>query len=170
MRFFSAKRLCVSVEDIDFINPPNPSEGRECGVRLEVRLAETDTDPASIYASRAVSIGRGVCRVDLLETAPNAQDRMHWHPRMPDGEPGDRIFEEELRDNPLKWLSDFLRDGVETLRRAGIEDPERYEQDAKELRRISDLIVADATAGLQRYRSTRWPEVERDHRGMALVG
>src|SRR5215472_18707977 len=101
MRIFVADGLSVSVEDIDFIDPGHVEYGRERGVRVELRISEEDTRPGSIYASRGMAIGRAVCRFDLLESAAGAQDRMHWHPQMTDGHPCERVFEAELRADPL---------------------------------------------------------------------
>src|SRR5215469_1752337 len=97
MRIFGADGLCVSVEDIDFHNPNRLSDGRERGVRVELRTVAEDSAPGSIYASRGLDVGRAVCRFDLLESAPGAQDRMHWHPTMTNGEPCARVFEADLR-------------------------------------------------------------------------
>jgi len=170
MRLFLADRLCVSVEDTDFLNPNRLEDGRECGVRLEIRFVQADDFPGSIYASRGLSVGRAVCRFDLLESAPGAQDRMHWHPDMPNGEATARLFDDELRADPLGWLSKRLTDAVGTLELAGVDDPKRYARDAETLARQADAIVAEAAAGLDRFRSAGWPEVAgRDERGMAVA-
>jgi hypothetical protein len=170
MRLFIADRLCVSVEDIDFLNPNRLQDGRECGVRLELRFVQADDFPGTIYASRSLSVGRAVCRFDLLESAPRAQDRMHWHPDMPDGEASERVFDDQLRGDPLGWLGKRLTDAVGTLELAGVDDPKRYAQDAEALARQADAIVAEAAAGLDRFRSAAWPEVAgRDERGMAIA-
>jgi hypothetical protein len=171
MRIFVAGGLSVSVEDIDFMDPGHPEYGRERGVRLELRISAQDTLPGSIYASRGLSIDRAVCRFDLLESGPGAQDRMHWHPRMTDGDPCERVFETDLRADPLAFLGERLRDAVGLLERAGVEDPKRFAGDAATLARMADAIVADAAAGLERLRGDGWPEVSgRDDRGMAIAG
>ncbi len=171
MRIFVAKRLCVSVEGIDFLNPNRLQDGRECGARLELRIAEEDTLPGSIYASRGLAITRGVCRFDLLESAPGASDRMHWHPVMPNGEGRKRLYDDELSTDPLWWLGRRLRDAVDLLKEGGVEDPDRFAEDAKVLAGMADDIVADAATTLDRFRREPWPPVEaRDERGMALTG
>ncbi|SOE10458.1 hypothetical protein SAMN06272775_1500 [Streptomyces sp. 2323.1] len=165
-----ANRLCVSVEMLDFVNPNRLQDGRECGVRLELRLSEPDTLPGSIYASRALSITRGVCRFDLLESAPGAQDRMHWHPEMPNGEGRKRLYDDELARDPMGWLGRQLRDAIGLLKTGGVDAAERFADDARLLARMADDIVADATDTLSRSRRTPWPPVERrDERGMALA-
>jgi hypothetical protein len=170
MRLFLADRLCVSVEDIDFLNPNRLQDGRECGVRLEMRFVQADDFPGSIYASRGLSVGRAVCRFDLLESAPGAQDRMHWHPDMPNGEATARLFDDDLRADPLGWLNKRLTDAIGTLELAGVDDPKRYARDAETLAGQADTIVAEAAAGLDRFRKAAWPEVAgRDERGMAIA-
>ena len=170
MRIYVADRLCVTVEDLDFLNPNRPQDGRECGARLELRLVEEDTLPASIYAARGLTISRGVCRFDLLESAPGAQDRMHWHPEMPDGEGRKRLFDDHLTDDPLGWVRERLCDAVGTLELSLVEDPGQYRPDANALARMADMIVADTAATLERFRTQPWPAVEeRDERGMAVV-
>lgn len=155
---------------LDFLNPNRLQDGRECGVRLELRLSEPDTLPGSIYASRAVSITRGVCRFDLLESAPGAKDRMHWHPEMPNGEGRKRLYDDELTRDPVGWLGRQLRDAIGLLKTGGIDAPERFADDARLLARMADDIVADAADTLSRSRRAPWPPVERrDERGMALV-
>lgn len=171
MRIFIAKRLCVSVEDLDFVNPNRLQDGRECGVRLELRLCTPDTLPGSIYASRGLDISRGLCRFDLLESAPGAQDRFHWHPVMPNGEGRRRLYDDGLSCDPLAWLGARLRDAVGLLDLAGVEDPASFAPDAAALAGIADDIVADTAGRLERMRATPWPPVEqRDERGMAVVG
>jgi hypothetical protein len=171
MRLFTAERLCVSVEDVDFVNPNRLEDGRECGVRVEVRTVDTDTRPATIYASRALAVGRAVCRFDLLESAPRAQDRMHWHPNMPDGEPCDRVFDTEMRTNPVDFVGAHLRDAVKLLDRCGVPDAATFAPSATALAAITDDIAADIGTTLERIRSTPWPEVStRDERGMPVHG
>jgi hypothetical protein len=134
-----------------------------------LRFVQADDFPGSIYASRGVSVGRAVCRFDLLESAPSAQDRMHWHPSMPGGDPVERLFDDDLRRDPLGWLGKRLTDAVGTLELAGVDDPKRYAKDAETLARQADAIVAEAAAGLARFRAG-WPETSgRDERGMALT-
>jgi hypothetical protein len=170
MRLFLAERLCVSVEAVDFLNPNRLQDGRECGARLEIRFAQADDFPGTIYASRGLSVGRAVCRFDLLESAPGAQDRMHWHPDMPNGEARERVFDDGLRSDPLAWLSKRLTDAVGTLELAGVDDPKRYAKDAEVLAWQADAIIAEAGAVLNRFRKAGWPEVAgRDERGMAVA-
>jgi hypothetical protein len=171
MRLFTADRLCVSVEDIDFLNPNRLRDGRERGVRVEVRTIAEDTGPGSIYASRSLGVDRAICRFDLLESGPGAADRMHWHPRMPDGEPCPREFDPQLRTDPIGFLGDRLRDAVGLLEHCGADDPGGYAADAESLAGTAEAILADVDAALRRIRLEPWPVIaRRDHRGMPLTG
>src|SRR5262245_15299151 len=106
------ERLAVTVARIDFLDPAVAAEpaARERGVRIEVRPV-TDVAEGSIYSSPSRTLQSAVCRIDLLESAPGAADRMHWHPQMRDGEPGDRTFDPDMPADPVGWLVRFLRDG-----------------------------------------------------------
>lgn len=170
MRIHVADNLCVSVEDVDLLNPNRLADGRERGVRVELRTIEPDAGPGSIYVSRGLSVGRGICRFDLLESAPGAQDRMHWHPEMTDGEPSRRVFDPELRADPLAFVGDRLRDVVALLELVGVRRPDRFADAARTLAGLADAIVADVATRLERQRSDPWPEVrERDERGMPVA-
>src|SRR6266568_1572046 len=156
MRLFTAAGLCVSVEDIDFIDPNRTEYGRERGVRVELRTAAQDTEPGSVYVSRAVDVGRAVCRFDFLESAPEAQDRMHWHPVMNNGEPGERVFEDGLRTDPVGFLGERLRNSVALLKFCGVQEPERFADDSTALAATTDAILADVGAALARIRREPW--------------
>lgn len=170
MRIYVADSLSVSVEDVDFLNPNRLADGRERGVRVELRIIEPDAGPGTIYVSRGLLVGRAVCRFDLLESAPGAQDRMHWHPDMTDGEPSQRVFDPALRDDPLAFLGARLRNADGLLDMVGVAEPTRYAAAAKALAGEADAIVADVAASLARLRRDPWPEVsERDERGMPVA-
>lgn len=168
-------RIAVAVEGVDFLDPALADQGpgvRERGARLEVHPLDTISSPeASIYASRPVAAGRALCRVDLLESAPNAADRMHWHPAMVGGEPGDRVFDAELSGDPLGWVRRRLLDGTGFLRDAGITDPGAFGEDVRAMAGAADDIVDQTAKILDRARRDPWPSVTaRDVRGMAAVG
>lgn len=166
MRIFGADGLCVSVEEVDF-RDPNHDYGRECGVRVELRTLEQEPEPGSIYRSRAFTVGRAVCRFDFLESAPRAQDRMHWHPNMSEGEPRTRVFDEDLKTDPLKFLETRLRDGMGLLEFCKVEQPQRFAADAETLTLAADAIVADVSAALEKIRTQPWPSEEaRNERGL----
>jgi hypothetical protein len=144
--------LAVTVARIDFLDPAVADEpdARERGVRVEVRPADV-VRRGSIYASSAVSIEPADYRIDLLESRPGAADRMHWHPTMTDGEPGERVFDPALSADPLAWVTERLSGagGVG----AHVEE-----------------IVEEIDRGLEWARQP-WPPIERvdrDERGLAV--
>lgn len=168
---FCFARLAIQVEDIDFLNPKIADEPdvRERGARIELRPVETaDAPGGSIYSSQSVSSGLGLCRLDFLESAPYARDRMHWHPAMIDGEPRKRTFDKELSADPIGWLRGRLNDGARFLRDAGVTDTAPYALDIRMMAELADDVVAQVERVLARARA-EWPEVSaRDERGMPV--
>jgi hypothetical protein len=73
--------LAVAVRRVDFLDPAVADEpdARERGVRIEVRPVPA-RNQGTIYVSDATALEPAVCRIDFLESAPGAADRMHWHP------------------------------------------------------------------------------------------
>lgn len=159
-------RLAVSVARVDFLDPALAGEPdvRERGVRVEVRPVTTYAE-GSIYASPSHALRPALCRIDLLESAPGAADRMHWHPAMRDGEPGDRTFEVAMPPDPVGWLTAFLRQDLgDFLARAGAAEEAG---DTGRVAAVVPEIAAAVDAGLAWARTSPWPEVARDPRGMA---
>lgn len=169
---FCFGQLAVSVEDVDFVDPARADEPdvRERGARVELRpVKAVDGNGTSIYASPTVTGGPALCRLDFLESAPHAADRMHWHPAMTRGEPERRTFDDALSADPIGWLRARLTDGAAFLRDAGVSDPGPYEADLAALAAGADDVVAQVERVLERARRP-WPEVSgRDERGMATT-
>lgn len=158
----------VTAEVVDFSDPALSDwpDVRERGVRLELCpvLARTD---GSIYASAERTLLPAVVRIDLLESRPGAADRMHWHPVMVDGEPGDRTFDEDMPADTAEWLLRLLRDVGPRLRAAGLDlDGAR----SRDVRRIASAAEEITGAAMRDLESTRapWPVVQRDDRGLAV--
>ncbi|MGP4016216.1 hypothetical protein [Saccharopolyspora sp. 5N708] len=168
-RAFCFQNLAVTVEGIDFLDPnrATDSDVRERGVRIELRGLAEVADAGSIYASHPVRLGHGLCRFDLLESRPGAADRMHWHPMMTGGEPGQRVFDHALSQDPTGWLGDRLRDVAPLLRRAGL-DPAEHADEVRAVARAAEEIVACVAAILGEARKP-WPEVRRDVRGLVPI-
>jgi hypothetical protein len=162
-------RLAVTLARIDFLDPALMDEDdvRERGVRVELRVVDT-TCTGSIYASPGVDLRPAVCRIDLLESAPYAVNRMHWHPVMEDGEPGDRTFEVSMVDDPLDWLDQHLRQSDVLLAQSGVTVDDVMRLDIETIREVVPDIVAAAARGLEWARVEPWPDVDRDERGLAL--
>jgi hypothetical protein len=167
-RIWTFSSSAVSVCGIDFLDPARAHQPdvRERGVRVEVRPLRAD-QTGSVYASPTLSLDPALVRVDLLESAPYAADRMHWHPRMSGGEPGDRTFDPELSRDPDRWLANFLTDLDAILRSA--HPTEVVDGLAADLHTIADArdeIVRTALALLANAREP-WPDVTHDERGLS---
>lgn len=158
--------VAVTLARIDFLDPALAGEpdARERGVRLEVRPVRW-ARPSSVYASATSILEPAVSRFDLLESRPGAADRMHWHPTMADGEPGDRVFDVALSGDPLGWLDERLTRFDEVLEQAG--HPAVSPEELSDVRAAAAEVVDDAARGLDWAREP-WPEVDRDERGLAV--
>lgn len=158
--------LAVTLARIDFLDPASAAaQPRERGVRLEIRPVQADAS-GSIYSSPGLALAPAVCRIDLLESAPGAADRMHWHPVMTAGEPGARQFDPSMPADPTGWLSDRLREVQALLGMSSMPDIERYADSARSIAEASAEIV-DATRDGLDWARRPWPKVARDERGMA---
>ena len=106
-RLWTFGRLAVTMRRVDFLDPvlAGQPHARERGVRVEIKPAQARSR-GSVYASDVVTLDQALCRCDFLESGPGKADRMHWHPDMADGEPGDRRSKRECR--PTHRLVDLL--------------------------------------------------------------
>jgi hypothetical protein len=164
------ERLAVTLGRIDFLDPAlaDQDDVRERGARLEIRLVETTTT-GSIYASPQRRLQPAVCRIDLLESAPYAEDRMHWHPVMEAGEPGGRTFDVTMAGDPLGWLEDRLTRSDELIAESGVPVDAQVHADIEAIREVVPEIVAEAGRALDWARIDPWPVVARDARGLAIA-
>jgi len=160
--------LAVTMARIDFLDPAFASQPdtRERGVRLELRPSSSGRVD-NIYASPEVTLQPAVCRIDLLESSPGAADRMHWHPIMDAGDPGDRVFDPAIPANPLGWLAERLADVPGLLTLAGVDDIGQHSHSAQLIAENAAEIVEAARSGLEWAREP-WPDVIQDERGMAV--
>src|SRR4051794_36894024 len=163
-------RLAISVARIDFLDPAVAGEpgARERGFRIVVRLVESTVD-GSIYVSGSQHLQPAICRIDFLESRPGAADRMHWHPSMEHGEPGERTFDDDMPPDPVGWLTAYLRDPRAFLVRAGVIDVDAMPVDLEAVRAAADEIGTVVEEGLAWARASPWPEVAHDNRGMAAT-
>lgn len=163
-------RLAVTLVRVDFLDPAlaDQDDVRERGARLEIRLVDT-TFAGSIYASPARLLQPAGCRIDLLESKPFAADRMHWHPVMEYGEPGDRTFDGTMVDDPLRWLGEHLRRADVLLARSGAHVEKLMLADFKAIREFVPDIVAATGECLEWARVEPWPDVTRDDTGLAIT-
>ena len=167
-RVWTFDRLAV-MRRVDFLDPAmtGQPDARERGVRVEIKPAQTQAR-GSVYASDVVTLEQALCRCDFLESGSGKADRMHWHPEMAGGEPGDRTFEADMPADPRGWLTTFLRTGLsDYLSRSGL-DVTSYADDLAEIGDTADEVGRALDEGLAWAREP-WPDVAHDERGMALA-
>ncbi|MEQ3549782.1 hypothetical protein WIS52_04810 [Pseudonocardia nematodicida] len=158
--------IAVTGEEIDFQDPAETGpDVRERGLRIELRMVEPATAAGSVYASTGWAAGPAFCRFDLLESRPDARDRIHWHPAMTGGEPDDRVFDADLSHDPAGWMRRRLADAGPLLREAGIDGD--HDDALRELRAGIAVIGSWIDRGLEDMRRP-WPDVEHDERGLAV--
>jgi hypothetical protein len=165
-RAWTFPTVAVTVAEIDFLDPGLPAGepgARERGVRVEVRPVGW-APGGSVYASPTATLHPAVCRVDLLESAPGAADRMHWHSAMVAGEPGDRVFDAAIPADPLGWLTARLTSLDELLAGSALR-PAAADLDA--VARCAEQVAAVVADGLA-WARTPWPDTTHDERGMAV--
>jgi hypothetical protein len=162
--------LCVTVAEVDFLDPELRSQpgARERGVRVEIRPTASGGTGGTVYASIPISLQPAICRIDLLESRPGAADRMHWHPAMLSGEPGDRTFDTALSEDPLRWLAERLRDLDRLLGGHHVAARAAYGGDTSAVARVAEEVVGAVGAGLASSRAP-WPDLQHDERGMAIA-
>ncbi len=169
-RLWLFERLAVSVATIDFLDPALSTGGdvRERGVRIEVRRVGP-LPAGSIYASPALSLSPAIVRVDLLESAPGAADRMHWHPAMCEGEPGERTVDPTISDDLARWLRTFLSKLGQAIGTRDVAPTDDLSHDLAAITDAAEEIVDHAMDSLAQMRQP-WPAVQHDHRGLARAG
>lgn len=149
MQAFCFGTLGVTLEDLYFIDPtPAPGqEGPERGVRVELRLLPAQEWRGSVYAAQRFVLDEALWRADFFESVergPGSRDRMHHHPEMDGNEPGSRVFDRTLTQDPFAWLERRLTDLPEPCRA-----PE-HEAGAAELLANAPRIVEAARTMLAR--------------------
>jgi hypothetical protein len=143
---FGFERVGVLVSDLYIVleNPQPGHEGAEHGVRLEVRLLERGELRGSVYSARPIEAGAPVWRADLLESVdgpPGSFNRSHHHPVFAGWEPGRRVFDENLKADPVQFVGDQLADLEGLLERSGLADDKEAAADADSLRAAVPEII-----------------------------
>ena len=157
-------QLAITAEEIDFVDPAETGpDVRERGLRIEFRVVHEHRE-GSIYASDRWTVQPAFCRLDLLESGPGRGDRVHWHPAVEDGEPGDRVFDSALTADPVAWIREKLQDLPAFLRRTGKPD---LAIDWESLDAERDGVIDWLQHAHSRSRRP-WPAASHDERGLAL--
>jgi hypothetical protein len=154
---FCFDKLGFTVEDIYFVDPdPYPGqEGPERGVRVELRVLDPQPQRGSVYSSPKIVLDTAIWRVDLLESVaagPGSHDRVHYHPGMAANEPGDRVFDPALSDDPAGWLAGRLAE-PEKILGDKFGDLMPYAADIAAIRGESGAMVATVSTLLARVRA-----------------
>lgn len=155
---FGFERVGVLVSDLYIVleNPQPGHEGAEHGVRLEVRLLERGELRGSPYSARPIEAGLPVWRADLLEAVdgpPGSFNRSHHHPVFTGWEPGRRVFDDDLKADPVQFVADQLCDLPGLLERSGLGDDKEAAADAQSLRGCVPEIIETVKRLLARVRS-----------------
>lgn len=166
---FGFDHVGVVLSDLYFLDPNQKpgQEGAEHGVRLEVRLLERKELEGSVYSAQPIGIGRPVWRADLLERVeaePGSYDRTHHHPNFTGWEPGQRVFEPALSEDPVTFVGEQLADLPLLLKRAGIDDSEASAADAQALRATLPEILDATRRLLQRVHNGELGQAPADAR------
>ena len=111
----------------------------------------------TIHSSAALSLKPAIIRIDTLESAPNKADRMHFHPGMVDGEPGERAFDENMVKNPIDWLLSYLEKLHDCVGQA----------DGRSIAEAAEVITRETAEFLEEARQPG-PEVVHDERGLVV--
>jgi hypothetical protein len=169
-RVWAFDRLAITMSRVDFLDPAlvGRSDLRERGVRVEVKPVRRQTR-GSVYASDLMTVDQALCRFDFLESGPGRADRMHWHPEMTDGEPGDRAFDGDMPADPGGWLTTFLGGGLHDHLSGRGHAVAASTADLVAIGEAAGEIGRALEEGLAWAREP-WPDVEHDHRGMAGSG
>jgi hypothetical protein len=101
-----------------------PMDPPERGTRVEVRLLAPEPHRGSRSAAQRHVIDQPVFRADLFDQVdgpPGNLRSAHFHPRFHGVEPCERSWSDELRADPVGWLTEQLKDLRQLLDRAGVD-------------------------------------------------
>ena len=141
IRAFVFERTAVLVWPDQVANTPP-----EHGARVEVRFRDREQRGSGAAAQRVV-IDMPVFRADLfdrLDQEPGNMGAAHFHPTFDGVEPCRRQWKDELKNDPIGWISAELSDLPALLGRSGLVDATEpwVEADAEEMRAAVPLVTA----------------------------
>ncbi len=145
----------VAVIVFPWNEPGNPPER---GTRVEVRMQGDEPQRGSQFAAQRVVIDHPVFRADLFDQVnhpPGNLRSAHFHPNFEGVEPSDRVWRDEIKQDPTAWLAGELSDLGAVLRRGGIDiaGAAWVESDAAAVRDAIPTIVAAVEATWESVRS-----------------
>ena len=134
----------------------------EHGARIEVRLLDAPAHRGTESAAQLLVINRPLWRVDLfdrLDRAAGTFSAAHFHPTFDGLEPSERVWDDELRDDPWHWAIQQLSDIDSIFAAKGVNIVD-VDVDFDEVRAEAAQIVATAQA----YAPTACTSVQSCHR------
>jgi hypothetical protein len=87
-----------------------------------------------------------------VDGPPGSFDRTHYHPAMPDWEPGRRVFDRDLSAHPVEWVGARLAGLEALLAEAGVPSDPADARDAEALRGCLGEIMDTVSRLLERVR------------------
>jgi len=124
-----------------------PMEPAERGARVEVRLLADEPRRGSPAAAQRVVIDAPVFRADLFDQVGHPAGNLrsaHFHPTFHGVEPCDRHWRDDIKHDPLGWLSAELGDLPGLLARSGAEvtDASSLQSDGAAVHGVIPDVVA----------------------------
>ena len=99
-----------------------PMDPPERGTRIEVRLLAEEPGRGTPSAAQRIVIDQPLFRADLFDRMDLPTGNLgsaHFHPSFDGVEPCDRVWNDEIKQDPVTWLSGELGDLPGLLERAG---------------------------------------------------
>jgi len=101
-----------------------PMDPPERGTRVEVRLVDHEPRRGSRFAAQRIAVDKPVWRADLFDQVTSPPGNLlsaHFHPGFNGNEPCPRVWDPDIRSDPLAWLGRELSDLDGLLSRSGAE-------------------------------------------------
>src|SRR5689334_23370224 len=101
-----------------------PVDPPERGTRVEVRVLADEPHRGSYAAAQRFVIDMPVFRADLFDQTTHPPGNLrsaHFHSHFDGVEPTDRLWPEEIKRDPTRWLASELSDLAHVLTRANVD-------------------------------------------------
>jgi len=123
-----------------------PMDPPERGARVEVRLLADESWRGTPSAAQRLVIDQPVFRADLFDQVdgpPGNLRSAHFHPHFEGVEPSVRNWDDEVKRDPVGWLTAELSDLHAVLKRGGVDAGDWADGDAAALRdALPDIVRA----------------------------